>query len=247
VHPLFLSSPRRRLGPPQVYIQSVISYLAPPIAVVYVAAIGYPPATTTGALASLAVGFALGVARFTASALYPAAALPFRPPPGGALGRALVHSNFLHFAAASTAASTAVLVSVSRCTAGPTPAQLAAVAGGLGGADAAAGGAVVDAARRRPAAGGAYVAADTVDAAAAGASGADDHDAGAWEVGSASPPADAGGSTAAGGVPPPPAFARNGGDGAAEDVKGGTARTLAVDVAVSAQMGLLASLFWHFR
>jgi len=247
VHPLFLSSPRRRLGLPQVYIQSVISYLAPPIAVVYVAAIGYPPATTTGALTSLAVGFALGVARFTASALYPAAALPFRPPPGGALGRALVHSNFLHFAAASTAASTAVLVSVSRCTAGPTPAQLTAVAGGLGGADAAAGGAVVDAARRRPAAGGAYVAADTVDAAAAGASGADDHDAGAWEVGSASPPADAGGSTAAGGVPPPPAFARDGGDGAAEDVKGGTARTLAVDVAVSAQMGLLASLFWHFR
>eukprot|EP00168_Porphyra_purpurea_P014507 TRINITY_DN4188_c0_g1_i1.p2 TRINITY_DN4188_c0_g1~~TRINITY_DN4188_c0_g1_i1.p2 ORF type:complete len:300 (-),score=90.10 TRINITY_DN4188_c0_g1_i1:28-927(-) len=108
-----------------VYIQSVISYLAPPIAVVYVAAIGYPPATTAGALASLAVGFALGVTRFTASAVYPAAALPFRAPPGAPRRAALVHSNFLHFAAASTAASTAVLVGVSRWSAGPTAAQLA--------------------------------------------------------------------------------------------------------------------------
>jgi SSS family solute:Na+ symporter len=103
------------------YIQSVISYIAPPIAVVFVAGIAWRRATATGALCTLLVGGALGLVRFVVEV---ALRLAHREAPLGALGKIFFQSNFLYFAIFSWVFSSLLLVTVSLFTEPPSEQQL---------------------------------------------------------------------------------------------------------------------------
>ena len=55
-----------------VYIQTIQSYLAPPITMVFGLGILWPGLTSAGALSGLVIGFILGMAKFIAGNVYPA-------------------------------------------------------------------------------------------------------------------------------------------------------------------------------
>eukprot|EP00186_Timspurckia_oligopyrenoides_P005055 CAMPEP_0182441910 /NCGR_PEP_ID=MMETSP1172-20130603/896_1 /TAXON_ID=708627 /ORGANISM="Timspurckia oligopyrenoides, Strain CCMP3278" /LENGTH=631 /DNA_ID=CAMNT_0024636503 /DNA_START=47 /DNA_END=1942 /DNA_ORIENTATION=+ len=95
-----------------VYIQSMISYIAPPTAVVYLAAVTMKWITPTAALLTLILGGFLGILRMTAELIcafleFPALSQPWN---------AFVYSNFLHFAIFETAFSFFVMFGTSFIT-----------------------------------------------------------------------------------------------------------------------------------
>ena len=93
------------------YLQSVQSYVAPPITAVFVVGLVWRRATSRGAMAALVTGFLAGLARLVLE-LNKA-----RLPPG--LVRDIVAMNFLHFALVLFLACSAVLVVVSLLTPAP--------------------------------------------------------------------------------------------------------------------------------
>jgi len=92
------------------YIQSVQAYISPPIAAVFLIGVMWPRANSQGAMASLLVGFALGIGRLllemNASSL---SGVPLW----------LAKVNFLHVAVVLFAICSLVLVAVSLATARP--------------------------------------------------------------------------------------------------------------------------------
>lgn len=95
-----------------VYIQSVVSYVAPPIAVVYLAGVTWQGATPTAALCTLFLGGSLGLARFCVEIFVKS----MDPPPQNRFLSVAVYSNFLLFAFFSTCVSAVVLVGLSLIT-----------------------------------------------------------------------------------------------------------------------------------
>mmetsp|Transcript_6679 Transcript_6679/g.20237 ORF Transcript_6679/g.20237 Transcript_6679/m.20237 type:complete len:621 (+) Transcript_6679:326-2188(+) len=95
-----------------VYIQSIISYVAPPIAVVYTGGVFWRRATPAAAVVTLYLGGLLGLARLVAEIVLKS----LEKHTSNAFLSFAVYSNFLHFALFSTCLSTAVLVLVSLCT-----------------------------------------------------------------------------------------------------------------------------------
>ncbi len=94
------------------YLQSVQAYIAPPIAVVFLAGVLWPGANAAGAKWALAVGAVLGLARLlieVVTGMDPDAY-------AGSLWLALADINFLHIALGLFAVSVAVLVGVSLAT-----------------------------------------------------------------------------------------------------------------------------------
>jgi SSS family solute:Na+ symporter len=108
------------------YIQSVISYIAPPIAVVFVAGIVWRRATATAAISTLLVGGALGLVRFLVEITL---RLTHRSAPLGRVGKVFFQSNFLYFAIFSWMFSSALLALVSVFTAPPSERQLELIFG----------------------------------------------------------------------------------------------------------------------
>ena len=93
-----------------VYLQSVQSYISPPIAAVFLAGIIWPRANSRGALAALGAGLAVGLARLVAELN--------RTSLSGWL-ETFATMNFLHFAIVLFVASIAILVLVSLWTEAP--------------------------------------------------------------------------------------------------------------------------------
>jgi SSS family solute:Na+ symporter len=93
------------------YLQSVQSYVAPPITAVFVFGLLWRRASSVGAMAALVTGFVGGLARLVLE-LNKASLAP-------GLVRDLVSMNFLHFAIVLFAACSAVLVGVSLLTPAP--------------------------------------------------------------------------------------------------------------------------------
>ena len=97
-----------------IYLQSVQAYISPPIAACFIFGILWPRLNGGGALASLLTGFVLGAVRFT---------LELRDRSGhrveSALARAIVDSNFLHYAIFMFVVCSTVLIVVSYL--GPRP------------------------------------------------------------------------------------------------------------------------------
>jgi SSS family solute:Na+ symporter len=90
------------------YLQSVQAYLAPPIAAVFLLGVLWRRANSQGAIATLAVGFVIGMGRLVLEA--------------GQVDAGLFTSvNFLHFAFILFCISVVVLVIVSLATAPPPP------------------------------------------------------------------------------------------------------------------------------
>jgi SSS family solute:Na+ symporter len=108
------------------YLQSVQSYVAPPITAVFVVGLLWRRATSAGAMAALATGFLAGLARLVLE--LNKASLP----PG--LARDVVAMNFLHFAVVLFAASAVVLAAVSLLTSAPSEERLRGLTFGAGGA-----------------------------------------------------------------------------------------------------------------
>ncbi|KAA8496936.1 Sodium/glucose cotransporter 1 [Porphyridium purpureum] len=92
-----------------VYIQSMISYLAPPIAVVYLAAVLWRRATATASVWTLSMGMVLGLARLILEVVFIALGSPrlFQPL------SFFVYANFLYFAILSAGLSIVSMVSIS--------------------------------------------------------------------------------------------------------------------------------------
>jgi SSS family solute:Na+ symporter len=90
-----------------VYLQSVQAYISPPIAAVFLLGVFWKRVNATGAIASLATGFVLGMGR-----------LVLELTKGSQSGFLFWYAdvNFLHFAVLLFAVSTAVLVVVSLAT-----------------------------------------------------------------------------------------------------------------------------------
>jgi len=93
------------------YIQSVQSYIAPPIAAVFLVGVVWPRANARGAMATLLIGFTIGAVRLL---------LEMRRPSLSGVASAFVAINFLHFAILLFGLSVVILVAVSRVTAPPT-------------------------------------------------------------------------------------------------------------------------------
>jgi SSS family solute:Na+ symporter len=106
--------PLMRLISAQIYqyLQSVQSYVAPPITSVFVLGLLWRRASSAGAMAALVTGFAGGLARLVLELSHA------RLAPG--LVHDLVSMNFLHFAIVLFAACTAVHVVVSLLTPAPS-------------------------------------------------------------------------------------------------------------------------------
>ncbi|KAK4537735.1 hypothetical protein CDCA_CDCA14G3760 [Cyanidium caldarium] len=109
------------------YIQSVISFVAPPIAVVFLLGVLWQRATATAAFTTLALGGAVGLTRFVGETVL---RLTGASPPLGKLGALFFTSNFLYFAIFSWMSAMLLMVALSLCTAAPTPSQLALLFGG---------------------------------------------------------------------------------------------------------------------
>jgi SSS family solute:Na+ symporter len=93
-----------------VYLQSVQSYISPPIAAVFLVGVLWSRANAPGALAALGIGLVLGVGRLVLEANRVVLDAPFAP---------FVTMNFLHFAIVLFLLSVFVLVAVSLATAKP--------------------------------------------------------------------------------------------------------------------------------
>ena len=100
-----------------VYLQSVQGYISPPIAAVFLVGIAWRRVNASGAIASLIVGFVLGMARLIAE-------LSFKDDLSGWLFT-FADVNFLHFAIFLFAVCVVVLVAVSLMTPAPSAQQLA--------------------------------------------------------------------------------------------------------------------------
>jgi SSS family solute:Na+ symporter len=107
------------------YLQSVQSYVAPPITAVFIFGLLWRRATSTGAMAALVTGFATGLARLVLELNQGSL------PPG--LLRDLVSMNFLHFAIVLFSACSAVLVGVSLLTPPPSDGHLRGLTFGASG------------------------------------------------------------------------------------------------------------------
>jgi SSS family solute:Na+ symporter len=90
------------------YLQSVQAYLAPPIAAVFLLGVLWKRANSQGAIATLAIGFVIGMGRLVLEASQVDAGI-------------FTAINFLHFAFLLFCVSLAVLVAVSLATAPPPP------------------------------------------------------------------------------------------------------------------------------
>ncbi|XP_055507376.1 sodium/myo-inositol cotransporter 2-like isoform X2 [Leucoraja erinacea] len=103
-----------------IYIQSITSYLTPPIAVVFVSGCFWKRANENGAFWSLAAGFFVGFTRLILDFIYSA------PPCGAADTRPLVNSkvHFLHFALILTLVSLIVMVVMSFSSPAPQPEKI---------------------------------------------------------------------------------------------------------------------------
>lgn len=109
-----------------VYLQSVQSYISPPIAAVFLIGIAWPRANSRGALAALGAGLVVGLARLIAELN--------RASLSGWL-ETFATMNFLHFAVLLFAGSIAVLVLVSLWTRAPDPDRVAPLTLGNGSGD----------------------------------------------------------------------------------------------------------------
>ncbi len=98
------------------YMQSVQAYISPPIAAVFLLGVFSKRVNASGAIASLATGFVLGMGRLVAEI--------FEDDLGGLL-YAYANINFLHFAILLFAICVAVLVIVSLLTPKPSEDQIA--------------------------------------------------------------------------------------------------------------------------
>lgn len=94
------------------YIQSVQSYIAPPIAAVFLIGVLWQRANAAGAMAALGVGSVLGAARLVLEMMGHSVT---------GLAHAYVEINYLHFALILFTLSVGILVSVSLATAPPPP------------------------------------------------------------------------------------------------------------------------------
>lgn len=121
------------------YIQSVQAYLSPPIAAIFLFGVLWRRANAAGAIATLAVGFVLGMGRLTLEVNAGATA--------GTVLEGFVAINFLHFAAFMFLACVATLIAVSLMTPAPEPAKTQGLT--LGGGAAAGVAAYPDAAPKR--------------------------------------------------------------------------------------------------
>jgi SSS family solute:Na+ symporter len=108
------------------YLQSVQSYVAPPITAVFVAGLLWRRATSRGAMAALVAGFLAGLARLVLELNKPSL-------PSGFV-RDLVSMNFLHFAVVLFLGCSAVLVVVSLITPPPSEDHLRGLTFGASGA-----------------------------------------------------------------------------------------------------------------
>ena len=101
------------------YLQSVQSYLAPPITAVFLLGLFWPRINSCGAVWGLGVGFILGLAKLTVQALFGSGKLE-----SPAFLAAIGDFNFLYFTGVLFAVSIAVVVVGSLLTAPPAAAQL---------------------------------------------------------------------------------------------------------------------------
>lgn len=99
-----------------VYLQSVQSYISPPIAAVFLVGVLWRRANARGAIAALATGLVLGISRLI---------LEVRGGVSSGIIATFAEINFLHFAVLLFAFSVAVLVLVSLWTAPPDPERVA--------------------------------------------------------------------------------------------------------------------------
>jgi SSS family solute:Na+ symporter len=93
-----------------VYIQSVQSYISPPIAAVFLVGVLWSRANSKGAMAALAIGGIIGAVRLL---------LEMRKASLSGLMLDFVNINYLHFALLLFALAVLILVVVSHCTAPP--------------------------------------------------------------------------------------------------------------------------------
>ncbi|MBX0290280.1 sodium:solute symporter [Hymenobacter sp. HSC-4F20] len=99
-----------------LYLQSVQSYISPPIACVFLVGLLWPKANAKGSAVVLWTGFALGMARFILEIIHKSS--PFTNP----VLRSLIEMNFMHFAILLFLVSIFLLIVVSLATA-PPPAE----------------------------------------------------------------------------------------------------------------------------
>jgi SSS family solute:Na+ symporter len=92
------------------YIQSVQAYIAPPIAAVFLIGVLWPRANAVGAIATLLVGFVLGIGRLV---------LEIYQEDINGLALAVTQINFLHFAFLLFVISVIILILVSLATGRP--------------------------------------------------------------------------------------------------------------------------------
>ena len=109
-----------------VYLQSVQSYISPPIAAVFLVGVLWPRANSRGALAALGAGLVVGLARLIAELN--------RTSLSGWL-ETFATMNFLHFAIVLFVVSIAILVLVSLWTEAPDRNRIASLTLGNGGRD----------------------------------------------------------------------------------------------------------------
>ena len=102
-----------------VYLQSVQSYISPPIAACFIFGILWPRLNGQGAIASLLAGFVLGATRFIFEVLDKSA--HFTSP----IIRQIVDPNYLHYSIVMFAVCAAILIGVSMLYPAPTAEKLA--------------------------------------------------------------------------------------------------------------------------
>ena len=98
-----------------IYLQSVQAYISPPIAAVFLVGVLWPRANSRGALATLGVGFVLGISRLV---------LEMNKTALTGWTETMASINFLHFAVLLFLVSVAVLVLVSLWTTPPSAARI---------------------------------------------------------------------------------------------------------------------------
>ncbi|HEY8340809.1 MAG TPA: sodium:solute symporter [Egibacteraceae bacterium] len=105
-----------------VYLQSVQSYIAPPITAVFLLGVAWRRINGAGAIASLLVGFVLGAGRLVLELVH---GTERQGLPAGSVWAAIAELNFLHFAVVLFVVSVVVLIAVSLATAPPPREQVA--------------------------------------------------------------------------------------------------------------------------
>jgi SSS family solute:Na+ symporter len=104
------------------YLQSVQSYIAPPIAAVFLLGLAWKRINAAGALASLLTGAVLGAVRLVLELVNGA---NMEGLPSGTLWEWIAEFNFLHMAVLLFVVCVVILIGVSLATAPPPPEQLA--------------------------------------------------------------------------------------------------------------------------